>query len=135
MLSATPALADEAALIRAADEITDLVCDGGYTNVLIEVANEADIPRWPQEIIKPARSHELVARVQSRSKGRVKTPAGRLLVSTSFATPAPIPERLLQTADYVLYHGNGAGHAAGRARSRQADPGDVGLSRPAAADQ
>ena len=106
-VSATPALADEAAFVRAADEITDLVCDSGYTNVLIEVANEADIQSWKQEIIKPARSHELVARVQSRSKGRVKTPAGRLLVSTSFATPAPIPERLLQTADYVLYHGNG----------------------------
>ena len=106
-VSATPALADEAAFIRAADEITDLVCDGGYTNVLIEVANEADISRWTAESIKPARSHELVARVQTRSKGRVKTPAGRLLVSTSFATAAPIPERLLQTADYVLYHGNG----------------------------
>ena len=106
-VSATPALADEAAFVRATDEITDLVCDGGYTHVLIEVANEADIQSWEQEIIKPARSHELVARVQSRSKGRVKTPAGRLLVSTSFATPAPIPERLLQTADYVLYHGNG----------------------------
>ena len=106
-VSATPALADETAFLRATDEITDLVCDGGYTNVLIEVANEADISRWTAESIKPARSHELVARVQTRSKGRVKTPAGRLLVSTSFATAAPIPERLLQTADYVLYHGNG----------------------------
>jgi hypothetical protein len=106
-VSATPALADDAAFLRATDEITDLVCDGGYTNVLIEVANEADISRWTAETIKPARSHELVARVQSRSKGRVKTPIGRLLVSTSFATAASIPERLLQTADYVLYHGNG----------------------------
>jgi hypothetical protein len=119
-VSATPALADEAAFIRATDEITDLVCDGGYTNVLIEVANEADISRWTAETIKPARSHELVARVQSRSKGRVKTPAGRLLVSTSFATAAPIPERLLQTADYVLYHGNGlATPLAVHARAKQ----------------
>jgi hypothetical protein len=119
-VSATPALADEAAFLRATDEITDLVCDGGYINVLIEVANEADISRWTAETIKPARSHELVARVQSRSKGRVKTPAGRLLVSTSFATPAPIPERLLQTADYVLYHGNGlATPQAVHARARQ----------------
>ena len=119
-VSATPALADEAAFLRATDEITDLVCDGGYTNVLIEVANEADISRWTAETIKPARSHELVARVQSRSKGRVKTPAGRLLVSTSFATPAPIPERLLQTADYVLYHGNGlATPQAVHARAKQ----------------
>jgi hypothetical protein len=119
-VSATPALADEAAFIRASDEITDLVCDGGYTNVLIEVANEADISRWTVESIKPARSHELVARVQSRSKGRVKTAAGRLLVSTSFATAAPIPERLLQAADYVLYHGNGlATPQAVHARAKQ----------------
>jgi len=125
-VSATPALADETAFLRATDEITDLVCDGGYTNVLIEVANEADISRWTAESIKPARSHELVARVQTRSKGRVKTPAGRLLVSTSFATAAPIPERLLQTADYALYHGNGlatpqAVHA--RAKQIRATPG------------
>jgi hypothetical protein len=106
-VSATPALADEAAVIRATDEITDLICDRGYTHVLVEVANECDISRWTHDIIKPARSHELVARVQARSKGRVKTPAGRLLVSTSFATSPPLPERLLQTADYVLYHGNG----------------------------
>ena len=119
-VSATPALADEAAFMRATDEITDLVCDGGYTNVLVEVANEADISRWTAETIKPARSHELVARVQTRSKGRVKTPAGRLLVSTSFATPAPIPGRLLQMADYVLYHGNGlATPQAVHARARQ----------------
>ena len=125
-VSATPALADETAFLRATDEITDLVCDGGYTNVLIEVANEADISRWTAESIKPARSHELVARVQTRSKGRVKTPAGRLLVSTSFATAAPIPEQLLQTADYALYHGNGlatpqAVHA--RAKQIRATPG------------
>jgi len=119
-VSATPALADETAFLRATDEITDLVCDGGYTNVLIEVANEADISRWTAESIKPARSHELVARVQTRSKGRVKTPAGRLLVSTSFATAAPIPERLLRTADYVLYHGNGlATPQAVHARAKQ----------------
>lgn len=106
-ISATPALADEAAVVRAADEVTDVVCDGGYTNVLIEVGNEVDIPRWPFDIIKPARSHELVARIQSRSKGRVKTKAGRLLVSTSFAMEGELPQQLLQTADYVLFHGNG----------------------------
>jgi hypothetical protein len=118
-ISATPALADEAALIRAADEVTDLVCDGGYTNVMIEVGNEVDIPRWPYDIIKPARTHELVARVQSRSTGRVKNGAGRLLVSTSFATASALPAKLLQTADYVLYHGNGlATPDAVRARAR-----------------
>jgi hypothetical protein len=126
-ISATPALADEAALIRACDEVTDLVCGGGYTNVILEVANESDIPSWRYDIVKPARAHELVTRIQSRSKGRVKTAAGRLLVSTSYvgfrAVPAgkvaesglmrlfdpnaPLPELLLKSADYVLFHGNG----------------------------
>ena len=104
-VSATPGLADEAAILRATDEITELAC--GYSNVMIEVANECDISRWSHDIIKPARSHELVMRVQQRSAGKVTTPLGRLLVSTSFATPAPIPGRLLEVADYVLYHGNG----------------------------
>ena len=125
-VSATPALADEAAVIRAADAVTDLVCAGGYTNVLIEVGNEADIPRWSLEIIKPARSHELVARIQQRSKGKVGTKAGRLLVSTSFATHDPLPGKLLETADYVLYHGNAlATPEAVRARIREirATPG------------
>jgi len=106
-ISATPALADEAAVIKATDAVTDLVCEAGYTNVLIEIGNEIDIPRWPYAILKPPRSHELVERVQARSRGRIKTPAGRLLVSTSFATRDVPPESLLKVADYVLYHGNG----------------------------
>jgi len=119
-LSATPALGDEAAVIRATDEVTDLVCAGGYTNVMIEAANEADIPRWAYDIIKPARSHELVTRIQTRSKGKVKTKAGRLLVSTSFATGNALPGKLLEVADYVLYHGNGlATPAAVHAKARE----------------
>jgi hypothetical protein len=118
-ISATPALTDEAALIRAVDEVTDIVCSGGYTNVMIEIGNEADIPHWAYDIIKPARSHELIQRVQSRSAGKVNTAAGRLLVSTSFATGIAFPEKLLQTADYVLYHGNAlATPDAVRARAR-----------------
>jgi hypothetical protein len=125
-ISATPAPADEAAVVRATEEVTDLVLRGGYTNVMIEIGNEADIPRWPYEIIKPARSHELVQRVQSLSAGKLKTPAGRLLVSTSFAIGTPLPQRLLQSADYVLYHGNGLATpdaVRARAKSIRATPG------------
>jgi len=125
-ISATPALADEAAVIRATDEVTGLVLDGGYTNVMIEVGNEADIPRWAYDIIKPARCHELVQRVQSLSAGKLKTPAGRLLVSTSFAIGTPLPEKLLRAADYVLYHGNGLATpdaVRARAKSIRATPG------------
>jgi hypothetical protein len=119
-ISATPSLADEAAIIKATDAVTDLICEGGYTNVLIEIGNEIDIPRWPYEIIKPARSHELVERVQARSLGHIRTQAGRLLVSASFATRDVPPESLLRVADYVLYHGNGLNTPqAVRARAQQ----------------
>ena len=125
-LNATPALKDESAVIRAADEVTDVICGRGYTNVIIEVANESDIPRWPHAIIKPGRAHELVMRVQERSKGKIKNPAGRLLVSTSYVIESTLPERLLQVADVVLWHGNGlpnpqAIHA--RAKSIRASAG------------
>jgi len=125
-ISATPALADDAAVIRAVDEVTDIVCSGGYTNVMIEIGNEADIPRWAYDIIKPARSHELIQRVQSRSAGKVNTGVGRLLVSTSFATGIAFPEKLLETADYVLYHGNALATPAAihaRAKAIRAMPG------------
>ena len=128
-ISATPALKDENAVIRAVDEVTDLICEGGYTNVIIEVANESDIPRWPYKIILPARAHELVARIQSRSEGRIKTGAGRLLVSTSYVIESTLPEKLLQAADLVLWHGNAlptpeAMHA--RAKSIRASAGYKG---------
>ncbi|HXB52025.1 MAG TPA: hypothetical protein VNU69_04630, partial [Rhizomicrobium sp.] len=106
-ISATPPLKDEAAVIRATDEVTDLICGQGYTNIIIEVANESDIPRWPYDIIKPARADELVTRIQMRSKGKIRNAAGRLLVSTSYVIESTLPEKLLQVADLVLWHGNG----------------------------
>ncbi len=105
-ISATPPLKDESALVRAVDEVTDVICAGGYSNIIMEVANESDIPRWPYDIVKPARAHELVTRIQARSQGKIKNPAGRLLVSTSYVIESTLPERLLQAADCVLWHGN-----------------------------
>jgi hypothetical protein len=106
--SSTPALANEAAFVRACDEVTDAVCEAGYTNVLIEIGNEVDIGSWRADIVKPPRAHELVDRVKQRSQGKIANPARRLLVSTSLATPAVPPERFMTTMDYILFHGNGA---------------------------
>ncbi len=104
-VSATPALRNEAAVVRAVDEVVEFLCRGGHTNVLVEIGNEVDLPPWTQEIVKPPRSHELVERIQKVSAGRLKTPAKRLLVSSSFVFGAP-PARFLAVADYVLLHGN-----------------------------
>lgn len=104
-ISAKPALRDEAAVVRAVDEVVEFLCTGGHTNVLIEIGNEVDLANWAYDIVKPARSHELVERIQKASAGRLKTPARRLLVSTSYVYAAP-PANFLAVADYVLLHGN-----------------------------
>jgi hypothetical protein len=104
-ISAKPALRDEVAVLRAVDEVVEFLCASGHSNVLIEIGNEIDLSGWAYDIVKPARSHELVERIQKASAGRLKTPARRLLVSTSFVFAAP-PENFLAVADYVLLHGN-----------------------------
>ncbi|HUQ69607.1 MAG TPA: hypothetical protein VM165_08795 [Planctomycetaceae bacterium] len=97
-------LTDESAVIHATNNATDWVLDRGYRNVLIEVNNECNVPKYEHEILKPDRVPELIERVQSRKRdGR------RLLVSTSYGGKAVPRENVVRVADYVLLHGNGAG--------------------------
>jgi hypothetical protein len=99
---------DESAIVRATQNATDWLLAKGYTNVLVEIANEANNVPYP-EIIKPKRAGELIKLVQDRSAGKVKNPIGRLYVSTSL-TGGQIPgETIVQSADYLLLHGNGQG--------------------------
>lgn len=101
-----PRMESEAAVIRACDEATDWVLQQGYTNVVIEIANESDI-RYKHAIIKPGRGDELIQRVQQRSTGKVRNPAGRLLVSTSYGGGTIPKAEVVRTADFLLIHGNG----------------------------
>lgn len=91
-------LQDEAAVLRAADGVTDWLLSQGYTNVLVEVNNEANL-NYNHPILKPKRVAELIGRIQERS-------GGRLLVSTSFSGGALPPEEVVRQADFVLLHGN-----------------------------
>ena len=95
-------LADEGAVIRAVDNAVDWVFDQGYTNIVIEIDNECNVPRYEHEILKPARVHELILRAQQHTRdGR------RLLVSTSYGG-GKVPEpNVAETADFLLVHGNG----------------------------
>ena len=104
-IASKPALRDEAAVVRAVDEAVEFLCAGGHANVLMEVGNEIDLPNWAFDIVKPPRAHELIQRIQQKSAGRLRTPARRLLASTSFVFAAP-PSNVLAVADYVLLHGN-----------------------------
>jgi hypothetical protein len=92
-------LEDEAAILRATDEATDWVLEQGYTNVLIEVVNEADHRDYDHDILKAERVHELVERVRERSQGR-------LLVSASMGGGSIPPDALMRASDFHLPHGN-----------------------------
>ena len=95
-------LRDEAAVLKATDEATRWVLDGGWRNVLVEVNNETNSQGYEHDILKPARVHELIERVRKTERaGR------RLLVSTSYGGGAIPKENVVRAADFLLLHGNG----------------------------
>jgi hypothetical protein len=100
-------LIDEAAVVQGTQNATDWLLEQGYTNVLVEIANEVDVGRYEHPILVADRCHELVELVQVRSTSQVDSPAGRLLVSASTRGGTLPPQALLDRCDYVLLHGNG----------------------------
>ncbi len=108
-------LADERAVLAAADNVVDWLMARGDANVLVEIANEVDVPAYTHEIIRPDRVVELIRRVQERSADGVGSPAGRLLVGASTGGGALPSEPIVQASDFLLLHGNGVG-----------DPGRIG---------
>jgi hypothetical protein len=95
-------LQDEAAVIKATDEATQWLLDGGWRNVLVEVNNETNVKAYDHEILKPGRIHELITRVrQTQNDGR------RLLVGTSYGGGAIPKENVVRSSDFLLLHGNG----------------------------
>jgi hypothetical protein len=100
-------LADESAVVRATCNATDWLLERDCRHVLIEINNECDVPRYEHDILKPPRVDELIRMVQERSAGKVRSPAGRLLVSTSMGGGTVPPENIVRAADFLLIHGNG----------------------------
>lgn len=99
-------LTDDDAVRAGTDNAVDWLCESGYTNVIVEVANEVNV-HYTRDVIKVDRCHELIERVKARSAGRVDNPAGRLLVSTSMGGGAIGPEAIIACGDFALLHGNG----------------------------
>jgi hypothetical protein len=101
-------LADERAVLAAADNAVDWLLERGYTNVVIEIANEIDNRRkYEHDVLTPERVPELIQRVRERSEGRADAPGGRLLVSVSMCGGKLPPEDVVAAGDFVLLHGNG----------------------------
>jgi hypothetical protein len=70
--------------------------------VLIEIANECDIPMYTHSILKPPREHELIERMQ-----RIARNGQSLLVSTSYRGRSLPSAEVVRCADFLLLHGNG----------------------------
>jgi hypothetical protein len=93
-------LPNDEAILKATDNATDWLLSKGYSNILIEIANETNQGNYTSPLLKPNRAHELIQRVRERSKNK-------FLVSTSF-TGAQIPtDNIAAHADFLLLHGNG----------------------------
>jgi hypothetical protein len=100
-------LESEQSVVRAVQNATDWLLTKGYTNVLVEIGNEVDNRAYNQAIIRAPRCHELIEMVKHISAGKVKTPAGRYLVSASLCGNVIPPDNIVATSDFLLIHGNG----------------------------
>ena len=95
-------LADEAAVIRATDNATRWLLDHGWRNVLVEIDNECNVNRYDHAILRPARVHELIERVQNTRRD-----GWHLLAGTSYGG-GKVPEtNVVRVSDFLLLHGNG----------------------------
>ena len=78
------------------------ILDNGYANVIIEINNETDIPKYSHEILGPTRVHELIEEAK-----QVRSDGSRLLVGTSFTRRQLPTTKVIDSSDFVLLHGNG----------------------------
>ncbi len=95
-------ISDEKSVKTAVEKATNWVLAKGYTNVLLEINNECDVPLYEHEILCPDRVHELINLAKSISKD-----GARLLVSTSFTRRMVPTEKVIESSDFILLHGNG----------------------------
>ncbi len=95
-------LQDEAAVRRAVDNAVRWLLAEGYTNAIVEINNECDVPRYEHEILQPHRVHELIAQARE-----VTADGRRLLVGTSYRGRGIPSDEVLAVSDLALLHGNG----------------------------
>lgn len=98
-------LSDEPAVRTAVANSVDWLVSKGARNVLLEIGNEVDLA-YAHKIIDAERCHELIELAQQRSANKLRTPTGRLLVSTSLVHAPRFGDNLLSICDFLLPHGN-----------------------------
>jgi hypothetical protein len=99
----SPRFTGDEAVIRATDETTKWLLDGGWRNVLVEINNESN-PNYKPPVLRPDRVSELISRVR-QAKG---VDGHKLLVGTSFGGRVVPSANVVSVSDFLLIHGNGA---------------------------
>jgi hypothetical protein len=94
-------LTNEAAVIRATDDVTQWLFNRGYRHVLVEINNECNV-RYEHQILQPRRVHELIERVRNTTRHN-----RRFYVGTSYGGGTIPLENVVRTSDFLLIHGNG----------------------------
>lgn len=104
-----PVFDSEAAVLNATDCATDWICEQGYKNVIVEIANEVMQGHFHHDILKPGRVAELVHRVRDGARERHNR---ELIVSTSEAALLSSKQwtedeidRVFEACDIVIIHG------------------------------
>jgi hypothetical protein len=114
-------LKNEDAVKAGVDNAIAWLFERGYGNVIIEVNNECNVPRYDHDILKPKRVHELIERVKARTRN-----GKRFLVGTSYGGGAIPTENVVRASDFLLLHGNGVkdpAHIAEMVRHTRKIPG------------
>ncbi|MFC2124344.1 cellulase family glycosylhydrolase [Bacteroidota bacterium] len=94
-------LKDDEAVKNAVDNTVDWLFKKGYTNVIIEIANECNNSNFDQNLIKAENIHDLIQLAKKEIDGR------RFLVSASYnGNTLPTPN-VVAISDFILIHGNG----------------------------
>lgn len=97
---------DEASVKRAVINTLKWLSDRKYTNVLIEINNECNI-KYNHKILEPDRVHELIDMAKQFSGNGI-----RFLISTSFGGGTVPSPSVVNSADFILLHGNGISNPA-----------------------
>lgn len=97
-------LTNEEAIKKGVNNTIDWLFEKGYRNVLIEINNECNVEAYNHDILKPDRVHELIEMAKNK---KYPKSGYRLYVSTSFSGKHLPTPKVVQTADFILLHGNG----------------------------
>ncbi|MCL2461966.1 MAG: hypothetical protein FWF44_04815 [Defluviitaleaceae bacterium] len=89
-----------AGIINALKTGLDFLTEGGYANVLVDIANEHDISACAHDIIRTEEGMAALIGIAREHCG------GRFPISCSFCGGV-VKEQVARAADFVLIHGNG----------------------------